>query len=76
MKQLDPHSITWLVVREAAEKELGICRAKLEVFSVDDRMTAYLRGQVAALKKVLALEAGPANSSTASHAAPGDGYQE
>lgn len=53
--RIDPHCFTWLCVTHHCEKRLERARAELEKRNQTYEQTQYLRGQIAALKDVLAL---------------------
>ena len=55
LKDLDFTTATWRCIREWAEYQIAFLRAQNDSFNVDQDKTNYLRGQIKANKKLLAL---------------------
>ena len=55
MSKVDRYSETWLAVERLATGELEKLRGKLESPHLDAGQTAYVRGQIYALRSVLKL---------------------
>lgn len=53
--KIEPYSATWLYVTNHAQAELQRLRVKNDSMSLDLAQTAELRGQIKAMKKLLAL---------------------
>lgn len=57
---LDAKSATWQFVEERASERLDALRTSNDKVSMDATQTAFLRGQIAAWKELLALAKAPA----------------
>lgn len=52
---IDPHSPTWRLVKALAEKDIASSQSRLEASGCDIATTENLRGQIKALRNILAL---------------------
>ncbi len=59
--EIDVTSATWKAVKEFAGEKLQLLREHNDAKTSDAIDTAFLRGQIATLKTILALEKAPAN---------------
>ena len=60
--QIDPHSDTWKAIKARADERLNTLRLQNDAFGLDPNGTAVIRGRIAELKELLALEKAPDNS--------------
>lgn len=53
--QIDLHSATWLRVKAEAEERIKGLREKLEAQNCDPRTADFIRGEISALRQVIAI---------------------